>query len=679
MTITSSLWRLLFFCAVFLWQPLEHSVALAQTVDVNAKILSETRTISNQRPTWLLIVLDVPTGYQLRQPDQLTLKLSPGLKLTQTLWPQRWPTDAGIRLFKDNVAILVEVTAEDQAPFYQISLSQTVDLCPQTGDCQTTDFSARLTLSSGKGMLLDDNRTAFMVARQQATHISPWRGVAERNGQTITHTVYISDAEKAAFGTIDLSILDRKGTISDSQDQMNFIYEDTDNKEHSNLYIRTINSDGKTTIYRLQNSVIAAHQPTLEQNNSPITASGDDHLTLWTAVISALVGGLVLNLMPCVFPILAMKAFSLIQAGSQSRQAMVEDGISYTLGVLSTFLVVAGILISLQGLGQQIGWGFQLQNPLFVMSLIIIMLLVALNLLGLFEVQMPQSINRLLGNAHSSNAFGTGVLATVMATPCTAPFMGTALGFALGQPPIIALTIFLSLGLGMALPYLALSLWPKLATMMPKPGPWMARFKKWLSLPVFATIIWLAWVYYLQTGGAGIAFLAGVLLIGFALAISIKATAKRGILVKIILFSLTFGGLHVLWDISKDKLEVATSGDIKPLADDIETVAFSQQNLAFYARQGRPIFIDFTASWCITCKVTEKLVLQTESFKDLLRQHGLVFMIADWTNPNDEIDAFLKARGRQGIPYYLIIPNDGRDEIKLPDILTLQSVKNALE
>jgi thiol:disulfide interchange protein/DsbC/DsbD-like thiol-disulfide interchange protein len=407
---------------------------------------------------------------------------------------------------------------------------------------------------------------------------------------------------------------------------------------------------------------VAADTPSLSE---PITS-----VTLLSALLSAFLGGLILNIMPCVLPILSLKALSLAKKADKDPAAVRVMGLAYTGGVLACFAAVAGVLIALQQGGAAIGWGFQLQSPIFVTSLIYVLFLVGLNLSGVFELPV------LFGSAGGSvtsrddtrGAFFTGVLATVVATPCTAPFMATALGFALGQPPFISLLIFLSLGLGLASPFLLISFVPALHKALPKPGSWMLRFKQFLAFPIYATAAWLLWVLVQQSGPMGLALaLAGLCLIAFGawlLPLLSRGALLVGAMALVLLIGITIR---------------EQSFDARVISNELSKgqELFSMQRLNALRAQGTPIFVDATAAWCITCKVNERVALQSETVKAAFAERGIVMLVADWTNRDAEITEYLKSFGRSGVPIYVYYPPRGEPKL-LPQILTPEIVVEAL-
>ncbi|MFY0400108.1 protein-disulfide reductase DsbD family protein [Brevundimonas naejangsanensis] len=398
------------------------------------------------------------------------------------------------------------------------------------------------------------------------------------------------------------------------------------------------------------------------------------------AAVFALLGGLILNLMPCVFPILAMKAASLSRAAHDPAEAR-RDGLAFLAGVLATFLVLAGALLALRAGGQALGWGFQLQSPGVVAALALLMLAVALNLSGVFHIGAGLQgaghgpLSRLPGVA---GAFFTGVLAVVVAAPCTAPFMAFALGAALFMPWPMALAVFLMLGLGLALPYVLISLNPRLLARLPKPGPWMETLRNLLAFPMYGAALWLAWVYGRQTAdalallfGAGLMLALALWLYGRAQAASGKArTAAIGALLALIAAL----GLGVL----AGKAPAASSEGVAP-SSRLSSQPWSEQAVQAALAEGRPVLVNFTADWCVTCKVNESTALSSARTAQALEQANALYLVGDWTRRDDAITAELQRHGRSGVPLYLVYA-PGRSEPRiLPQLLTEGVVIDALK
>lgn len=405
----------------------------------------------------------------------------------------------------------------------------------------------------------------------------------------------------------------------------------------------------------------AQPDPSLISGNSS-AASLDVSLIL--VLVFALLGGLILNLMPCVFPILSLKALSIVESSQYSSQQRRTHGLAYTAGVILCFLIVAGVLLGLRAAGQEIGWGFQLQSPVFVTALAYLLFVLGLSLAGFVELgtSLMRVGNLAYDSTGSSGSFLTGALAVIVATPCTAPFMGTAMGVALTLPAYLSLLVFAALGLGLALPILLVSFIPRIAHWFPKPGAWMVTFKEFLAFPLFLTVIWLLWVLARQTDASTLAIvLIGLVLISFSLWTWKQANhAKNGWIGR----SLSLVALLLALLILPTQVG---GGRGEPVLD---SQPWSNAALTAATSSGRPVFVNFTADWCITCKVNERLVLETETLAELFRAREVVYLKADWTNVDENITRVLAQFGRSGVPLYLAyLPGEAEPQI-LPQILT---------
>ena len=389
-------------------------------------------------------------------------------------------------------------------------------------------------------------------------------------------------------------------------------------------------------------------------------------VTLWTAIIGALIGGLILNLMPCVFPVISIKALSIAKSAHGERAAIKREAWLYTAGVMATFLLLTVILLAFKAGGSEIGWGFQLQSPKVVGVLAVLLFVIGLNLLGLFEfgTGLQNTGSELTQKSGAAGSFFTGALAVVVATPCTAPLMAGAVGYALASPALITLAVFMALAIGFALPFLLIAYVPGLLSKLPKPGPWMERFKEILAFPMFAAAIWLVWVLSLQAGEDGVLYvLAAMLAAGFA----IWCLKRTGGLAK------AFAAVAILAAIA---LPISTYPKQVNLVH--ETDAWSSARVSELQAEGRSIFVDFTAAWCVTCKVNEKVVLDQERTKKLFQDTNTAFLIADWTNKNDVIAQELAKYGRAGVPLYLVYNQNSVSPEILPQVLTYDVIRDAI-
>jgi thiol:disulfide interchange protein/DsbC/DsbD-like thiol-disulfide interchange protein len=413
---------------------------------------------------------------------------------------------------------------------------------------------------------------------------------------------------------------------------------------------------------------------------TPNVPPGSD-LGLWLALLFAFIGGLILNLMPCVFPVLGIKVMSFVQHAHEDSRILRNQGLVFLAGVVVSFWVLTGILLALKAGGQSLGWGFQLQSPAFVTVLAILFTLMALNLFGVFEVGLglQSAAGNVSGKGIYGEAFLSGVLATVVATPCTAPFMGAALGFTLSQPAYVALMVFTALALGMAAPVTLLALFPAGLKWLPRPGAWMATFKQFMAFPLLATVVWLAWVLGTQQGNEGVMkLLAGLVLVGMAAWAYGRwgmHGSKAGMAFAAVLLA---GGIAFAWPGEANVPGVA-GGVVQAKAGELPWEPWSKAKLEQLRAEGKPVFVDFTASWCITCQVNKRVALHNEAVVKRFADQGVVALKADWTRQDPAITAALAEFGRNAVPLYVVYGVNGAAPVVLPEVLTPALVLAELE
>ncbi len=407
-----------------------------------------------------------------------------------------------------------------------------------------------------------------------------------------------------------------------------------------------------------------------------------DKFMNWTlALLFAFAGGIILNLMPCVFPVLSMKALSLVKMKDKENSLARQHGLSYTLGVILSFVAFGGIIIIFKEAGTAFGWGFQFQSPVIIAFLAYLLFAIGLNLMGFFELgtRLTNVGNSLTKGNSLSSSFFTGVLATIVATPCTAPFMGAAMGFAITQPALISLSVFAMLGFGLALPYLFLSFVPPARHILPKPGAWMGTFKQFLAFPMLASSAWLIWVLSQQTGSDGILYsLLGLLALSFS--VWLIHLENIGIARLLTHISLVISIILMVYTLSAIRT-------IKPLH--IERTykfgeAYSKEKLALLLEGNEPIFVEITAAWCITCKINHTASINIDATKKLFEENNVQYLIGDWTNQDSEITEYLDNFGRNGVPLYIYygprnpITQKRPKEIILPQVLTFGTLKEII-
>ncbi|MCB2017307.1 MAG: thioredoxin family protein [Hydrogenophaga sp.] len=408
-------------------------------------------------------------------------------------------------------------------------------------------------------------------------------------------------------------------------------------------------------------------------------ATGATSLTLGAALLGALIGGLILNLMPCVFPVLAIKVLAFAQH-ADDRAAHRRAGLAYTAGVVLSFMALGGLLVGLRAAGEQLGWGFQLQNPTVVAALATLFTVIGLNLAGLFEFGsvLPSGLASLQARNPTVDALLTGVLAVAVASPCTAPFMGASLGLAATLPAEQALAVFAALGLGMALPYLGASWWPAVARALPRPGAWMERFRQFMAFPMFATVVWLLWVLGHQTGIDGAAALL-MLLVALALLIwSLRLTGKtRVVLGGLSLASLLWLSTSIGPNVTRLQ-DAAGPADVATAVEGASWQPWTRDKLAALQAEGRPVFVDFTAAWCVTCQFNKRNALADEALLRDMAARNVALLRADWTRRDPTVTAALAQLGRNGVPVYAIYKK-GQPPVVLTEVLTVEEVRTALQ
>lgn len=404
------------------------------------------------------------------------------------------------------------------------------------------------------------------------------------------------------------------------------------------------------------------------------------------ALALAFLGGLILNLMPCVFPVLSMKAASLAGHAHHESKARIQ-GLAFLAGVLATFLALAGLLLAVRAGGAAVGWGFQLQSPLVIAALALLMLLVALNMSGVFEI--GTSIQSVGAEASSRDgalgAFFTGALAVVVAAPCTAPFMAGALGYALTQPAVVALGVFAALGLGFAAPFVAVAFIPAVLRRMPRPGAWMETLKKGLAFPMYGAALWLTWVFAQQAGpiALGQVLAAGVLAAFGAWVYGLsqgRRAAGKAFLVQMIAGLLCLVAALALAISAALAAKPPAAADASPSSGPgLVAEAWSPERVAALRAEGRPVLVDFTAAWCVTCQVNEKVALSGGKVAEAFKAQNAVLLKADWTNRDPVIAKALADFGRVGVPLYVVYPKGGGEPVILPQLLTEGMVIDAIE
>ncbi|MEM8559200.1 MAG: thioredoxin family protein, partial [Bacteroidota bacterium] len=614
-----------------------------------------------------------------------------GVEVGPIQWP--YPSQAPVEPFMtyayyDEVLLLVEVTPPpDLAPGGDLMLAGTADwlICEKV--CLTATQEVSLTLPIAETATPDPTWAPRIAAtRTRLPHgLDGLTATATRSGNTFALSIAPPAAQAEAFEAAmadayffvaDEKVIEYSAPQATAQADGGYQmalqrsqYATADPEALRGVLVASEGTtfDGTHRALRIE-APMGAEAETGAAGVPGGSQNGDASVGLFLALGFAFLGGLLLNLMPCVFPILSIKILGFAQhdGSASSARTMRRHGWLFGVGVLVSFWVLAGLLLALRAGGEALGWGFQLQSPLFVAAMALLFFALALNLLGVYELGLvvQSKAGQLDQGEGASGAFFSGVLATLVATPCTAPFtMGPALGWALGQPATSALAVFSALGIGMALPYVALSHAPRLLDRLPRPGPWMETFKQALAFPLFATVVWLAWVFGLQVGTTGLALLLGACTaLGLATWLYGRwqhagggtAFVTRGLAVAAVATALL--------------LATRGASQAAPLSASTDGwEAFSSETVAALNAEGRAVFVDFTAAWCITCQVNKQVALRTETVEGAFARRGVVPLVADWTNRDPAITAELERFGRSGVPLYVLYPPDG-EPILLPEV-----------
>ena len=670
---------------------------------VRVELLSEVAAAVPGEPFWAALRQRIAPGWHTYwmnpgdsgEPPRIEWDLPSGFRAGEFVWPLPERISVGSAMtygYSNEVVLPMAMTPPANLPAGKnVTLRGRASWLVCEKICVPEEAPVALTLPVAAGAPSLDPRGAALIAaaRRNVPTASPWPASFVATPADVTLTVKASGLMPdritdvwffpARWGAIDLTAPQRARVDAEG------IRLDVARGQLREAVAAPI--DGVLVVSERLDGGVARHAFSLTAlPRSPGTdAAGLG--SLLRAIALALAGGLVLNLMPCVLPVLSVKALGLVRHASDRPALLRAHGLTYAAGVLVSFAIVAGVLIALRAGGEQIGWGFQLQSPAFVTVLAWLFFSVALGFSGVIVVSgrfagMGQTLAARSGYGGS---FAAGALATVAATPCTAPFMGAALGFAVTQPWPIALAIFEALGLGLALPYLVLSFVPAWSRLLPGPGPWMARLQQLLAFPLYAAAAWLVWVVSQQAGPHGVgAALAGLVLIAFAAWLhgalgGIRALWRHtatwtiaALLPLLIVGILALGPLGA--GTRSPASEVASGG--------LAWEPFSPERLAALRAAGTPVFVNFTAAWCVTCLVNERVALRSPAVADAFTRKGVVALKADWTNRDPAIGQVLGSLGRSGVPLYVLYASGAGTVAAptlLPQILTEGAVIDALD
>lgn len=668
---------------------------------VAVELLAEDQTVSLEHPFWVAIHFDIAKDWHIywKNPGdagitpQISWQLPEGFEVINVDWPypERFVENNLVTFgYVDSVTLLAQVKPSKQ--------SAGIDTFPIIADVQWVSCSEDTCLPGESHMELSLKANASVITSTSSSF--------DTARTKLAHTPAHVEASRKN-GKIEL-IVNQPGTTYDSSTEVYFFPENVDIIDHHEdaaliaslddpaqyvISLKPADKDGKNEVLKgvLVVSGEALHIDTPIKEASASSTGQEAEESFFLMLVLAFAGGMILNLMPCVLPVVAFKVMGFVKMAGQSRAMTIKHGLVFALGVLVSFWVLTSALLLMQAYGHAVGWGFQLQEPLFVAVLAALMLIFGLSLFGVFEMgaafasragQMQVDVAQGKGNELTSSFF-SGILATAVATPCTGPFLGTAIGYAVTLSPIYCMVIFTFLGLGMACPYLLLVFFPSLLRWLPKPGPWMESFKQFMGFLMVATVLWLLWVFASETSEMALFIL---LISFFVLSIGCWIYGRWGSPVKkfsvrVVSYVLTASCLIAAGYAMKMSVSPVYENHLhdtvaSAIAEDAWE-PFSAVRMADLRKRGIPVFVDFTAKWCLICQ-TNHLVLTTYKVEEKMKSLGVVKMKADWTKKNPEITEELRKYGRNGVPLYLLYGKDMKPTI-LPQVLTPEAVVEQLE
>lgn len=614
-------------------------------------------------------------------PTEVHWTLPSGWKAGGIQWPYPQAETVGPIMdygYEGKPWLLVDITApKDARPGDTVTLKAAVNLLVCAEVCVPEDSTVTLPLTVGEPTLPPD--PAFAAARAKLPAPSPWP-MRYRLGDTLdlfveAPSLAAAHPAKAEFFPFELGVL-KKGVWPQ---ETGFAQSGLVQRLQPGPKLKGGALAGVLVLTSADGSVQALNVNAMPGAVPDVAVgSGGNAVGLLLALGFAFLGGLILNLMPCVLPILAMKAFALSSHGGGGVHAR-QEGLAYGSGAVLSFLVLGAAVIVLRAGGNAIGWGFQLQEPIVVGLFALLMFAVGLNLSGVFELPGFGGGDALARKGGMTGAFFTGVLAVAVAAPCTAPFMAAALGYALTQPTALALAVFFALGVGFAAPFILIGFSPRLLKLIPAPGMWMLRLKQVLAFPMYGAAVWLVWVLTNEVGAIGVVAALGAM-VCFALAAWLWTTSRNaaasgrgfGALATLVAFIAALGFLSIV------AFSPAATPEIRAADSGIPHEPYTAARLEALRKENRPVFINATAAWCITCLVNERVAFSGDTVRDAFAKHHVACLIADWTSRNPEITKLLEEHGRDGVPLYLYYAPGAADAKILPQILTADDVVKAV-
>lgn len=649
-------------------------LANVQSEPVRAELVAEEAAVHPGRPFWVGVNLTMDEGWDTYWknpgdsgfPTQVEWQLPEGFTAGPLLWPypEMLVNESLVSFaYMDNVLLMAEITPpQDLAAGENVEIKADVQWLACNESC--VPGSASLALS------LPVSTTLPSANGSTAKFFSEARSALPQQESSLSVTAQ-QDSFRIQFSAPDNEEVGQLLFIPEQQDIIDYGAAQVVGKQNNQITLTIKRAHLDQSLETLKGVLLVSGkdgaQPHAIAVDSIIRADlpkGVDGVSSVAVALGlAFIGGLILNVMPCVLPVIALKIFSFVKMAGQRRGLILQHGGVFSLGVVASFWALSGALLILRSYGEGVGWGFQLQEPIFVAVLASLLFLLGLSLFGVFE--MGTSLialgNKGSGTSPLKNSFMSGVLATLVATPCTGPLLGPALGFAVTLPPVEALSIFTAMGLGMAFPYLLFAAFPHLVRFLPKPGNWMVTFKQAMGFLMMATVAWLVWVFGAQTDNMATFVLLGALL---AMAIGAWIYGTWGALTRRKMTRITattlaaaivfMGGFAVVME--AQHYSAADSGSTA-ISSNEEWEAFSPERVAQLREEGTPVFVDFTAKWCLICQAN-KVTLHSSEVQKAFREKGVVMMVADWTKKDPIITRQLENLGRSGVPVYALYPGD---------------------
>jgi thiol:disulfide interchange protein/DsbC/DsbD-like thiol-disulfide interchange protein len=686
--------------SVLAWAPQSLAQVYQGKELVKAELLADTNAIVPGKPFTIGLLLRMAPGWHTYWafsgdaglPTELKWKLPSGWKVGEIQWPIPLktidPGDIETYGYENEVLLMQEITPPQKLDNSPVKLSAEANwlVCEKICIPGSATLQLELPISTTSQPA---NSELFARYRRLLPQNWPESNVATANWSRAGRDLRlkITSETLANYRTLDFFPLPGQGVVVG--------HPTIESRSRNKVIFRIPIESSEKNLSSIPGLIVFSQQPNGEDRaawriGSPPMASAAAPTTpargVFTFLLFGFLGGIILNLMPCVLPVISLKIFGFIQQAGQSRRKILRSGIAFTVGIFAWFIGLALLLIALKGAGRDVTWGgFQFTNAYFVLALSVIVLVFALNLFGVFEISLSQGMTRgLLSTTERKNDLGSffqGLFATVLATPCTAPFLGTALGFAFSQSSAVILAMFVAIAAGMSAPYLLLSAQPAWLRFLPKPGPWMLHVKQFMGFLLLATLLFLLYVLGAQRGLEG-AIWASCFLLVISVACWMKgafvlptaSVAKRSVVLVLMIVLVLGSGIYFIGGKFRSTNVALAESRLRG-----DWQAFTPERLQAEMDQGHSVFVDFTAAWCLTCKFNEANVLESTEVREAFQRYAVIKLKADWTNGDPAITKLLQQFGRPGVPLYVLYPGKNEEPIVFPEVLTKGMVLEKLE